>query len=284
MSRVRTLGLALGATVIAAAFATLAAAQAARPTTPFAPSRLWDGKTPDFRGIWQVRDTAYVNIEGHPGEKGVAASKSIVVDPPDGRIPYRPEAFAKRRENYRTRATADPSTKCYQAGVPRATYLPTPLQILQSPGNFAIVYQENHAFRVFHPEGPPHFDATDWWMGDTRYRWDGNTLMADVAAITDQVWFDQAGNYHSTDVHIVERYRMTAADTLEYEARIEDATVYSRPWTLRTVLYRITQPGARIVEDECLEDTDGVRRHISPSDPRNLLKSDYSRWRTSAQH
>jgi hypothetical protein len=264
---------------VVAGLALGAAAQSAQRPTSFTPARLWDGKTPDFRGIWQARDTAYVNIEGHAGSKGIAPSKSIIVDPPDGKIPYRPEALAKRQENYRNRATADPSLKCYQAGVPRATYLATPLQILQSPGNFAIVYEENHAFRVFHPEGRPHFDATDWWMGDTRYRWDGDTLVADVAALTDQLWFDQAGNFHSTAIHIIERYRMTTAETLEYEARIEDPMVYAKPWTLRTVLYRNQQSGARIVEDECLEDANGVRHHISPSDPRNLLKSDYSRWK-----
>ena len=256
-----------------------AAGQSPKDTTPYSAPRLADGKTPDFRGIWQARGTAYVNIEGHAAEKGVAASKSIVVDPPDGKIPYRPEARARRDENYRTRATGDPSGKCYQAGVPRATYLGTPLQILQSPGNFAIVYQENHAFRVFHPEGRPHFDATDWWMGDTRYRWQFDTLIADVVAITDLAWLDHAGNFHSTEFHVVEKYRMTTADTLEYEARIEDPVVYSRPWTLRTTLYRVTQPGARIIEDECLEDANGVRHHISPSDPRNLLKADYSRWK-----
>jgi hypothetical protein len=172
--------------------------------------------------------------------------------------------------------------KCYQAGVPRATYLATPLQILQSPGNFAIAYQDNHAFRVFHPDSRPHFDATDWWMGDTRYRWDGDTLVADVVAITDQQWLDQAGNFHSTEFHVVERYRLTGPDTLEYEARIEDPAVYSRPWTLRTVLERVTEPGARIIEDECLDDENGVRRHVSPYDPQSLLKADYSRWRNAA--
>ena len=248
-------------------------------SAPFTPARLADSQTPDFRGIWQANSTAYVNIEGHRGENGVAASASIVVDPPDGKIPYKPEALERRRDNYRNRATADPSSKCYQAGVPRATYLPTPLQILQSPGNFAIVYEENHAFRVFHPDTRPHFANTDWWMGDTRYRWDGDTLVADVVALTDQLWLDRAGNFHSTEFHVVEKYRMTSANTLEYEARMEDPAVYSRPWTLRTTLYRATEPGARIIEDECLEDANGVRRHISPSDPRNLLKADYSKWR-----
>ena len=268
--------------VLAAAITTLVhsgAAQSARRLPSFSPPRLWDGKTPDLRGIWQVRDTAYVNVEGHPAEKGIAASKSIIIDPPDGKIPYKPEALAQRQENYRTRTTADPSLKCFQAGVPRATYLPTPLQILQSPGNFAIVYQENHAFRVFHPDTRPHFDSADWWMGDTRYRWEGDTLIADVASMTDQVWFDQSGNFHSNQIHIVERYRMTGPDTIDYEARIEDPVVYARPWTLHTVLHRIKQAGARIIEDECLEDANGVRHHISPSDPRNLLKSDYSRWK-----
>jgi len=242
-------------------------AQTAGRAAPFAPARLWDGKTPDFRGIWQVRGTAHQNVE------------RLVVDPPDGKIPYKPEALARRQQNYRNRATADPSLKCYQAGVPRATYVPMPLQILQSPGNFAIVYQENHAFRVFHPEGRPHFDATDWWMGDTRYRWQFDTLIADVVAMTDLAWLDQAGNFHSTEFHVVEKYRLTSANTLEYEARMEDPMVYTRPWTLRTTLYRVTQPGARIIEDECLEDANGVRHHISPSDPRNLLKADYSRWK-----
>ena len=266
------------AIVSAALLASAIAAQSPTKTRSFTPTRLSDGTTADFRGIWQVRDTAYVNIEGHAAEGGIAAAKSIVVDPPNGKIPYKPEALARRDQNYRSRASADPAIKCYQAGVPRATYLATPLQILQSPGNFAIVYQENHAFRVFHPDTRPHFDNTDWWMGDTRYRWDGDTLVADVVAQTDEAWLDHAGNFHSTEVHILERYRMTGPDALEYETRIEDPAVYTRPWTLRTVLYRVKQAGARIIEDECLEDTNGVRHHVSPNDPRNRLTSDYSRW------
>jgi hypothetical protein len=281
MSRARAAVVVCCSLLVGGAFAQQAVAQPAGGAG-FVPGRLWDGKTPDFRGIWQARGTAYVNLEGHAGGKGVAASPSVVVDPPDGKIPYRQDALAKRDANYRVRGTADPSLRCYQAGVPRATYLPTPLQILQSPGNFAIVYQENHAFRVFYPESRPHFAAADFWMGDTRYRWDGDTLVADVVALTDQMWMDQAGNHHSPDVHIVERYRMTGADTIEYQARIEDPAVYTQPWTLRTELTRVKQRGARIIEDECLDDEHGVRRHISPYDPKNLLKSDYSRWKKAA--
>jgi len=281
MSRMHELAL-CGLIVATMAGIELSAVAQADAGRTFSPARLSDGETPDFRGIWRARGTAYVDIEGHAGGKGIAASKSIVVDPPDGKIPYKPEARARRDENNRNRAAADPSLKCYQAGVPRATYLATPLQILQSPGNFAIVYQENHAFRVFHPNTRPHFDATDWWMGDTRYHWEGDTLVADVAALTDEVWFDHAGNFHSTGVHIVERYRMTGSDTIEYEALIEDPEVYSKPWTLRTQLGRVNDRGARIIEDECLEDENGIRHHVSPYDRNNLLKSDYSRWKKPA--
>jgi hypothetical protein len=66
---------------------------------------------------------------------------------------------------------------------------------------------------------------------------------------------------------------------LEYEARIEDPVVFTRPWTLRTTLYRVKQPGARIIEDECLEDANGVRHHVVPTDAHNLRKSDYTRWK-----
>jgi len=277
MSAARTVVLVCSSLLAVAALD--ANAQKVEKSATFAPARLWDNKTPDFRGIWQARGTAHVNIEGHRGEKGVAASPSIVIDPPDGKIPYKPEALAQRDKNYAARATADPSLKCYQAGVPRATYVPTPLQILQGPGGtLAILYQENHAFRVFYPDTRPHFDAADFWMGDTRYRWEGDTLVASVVALTDQMWMDGAGNFHSPDVHIVERYRMTDADTIDYEARIEDPAVYVKPWTLKTVLERVQRRDVRIIEDECLEGEDGVRYHISPSDPRNLLKTDYSRW------
>lgn len=250
-----------------------------------APKRI--GGHPNLNGLWQSMSTAYWNLEGHAASPlndfwrlgsiaAIPAGQSVVKE---GKIPYKPEALAQRQKNFDARATADPSLKCYQAGVPRATYVPSPLQILQGPGGtLAIVYQENHAFRVFYPDTRPHFDAADFWMGDTRYRWEGDTLVADVVALTDQMWIDGAGNFHSPDVRVVERYRMTDADTIEYEARIEDETVYSKPWTLKTVLERVKRRDARIIEDECLEGEDGVRYHISPSDPRNLLKADYSRW------
>lgn len=230
----------------------------------FAPPRLADGVTPDLRGIWQAQSTAYLNIEGHAAQKGVPASKSIVAEPADGKIPYLPAARAQRDTNFKNRTTSDPVAKCFQAGVPRATYLPSPLQIVQSPGNLAIVYQDVHAFRIIYLDGRPHVERIDWWMGDSRGRWEGNSLVVDVRDLNNETWFDQAGNHHSEDMRVMERYTLSGPDTLVYEATITDPKTFTRPWKISTILQRHKEPGFRIVEDECLEDASGARHHVSP--------------------
>jgi hypothetical protein len=240
----------------------------------YSPPRLSDG-TPDFRGVWQARGTAYVNVEGHPAAKGIAAAKSIVVDPPDGKIPYLPDALKQRVENFKNRAAADPAANCFQAGVPRASYLPTPFQITQSVGNLAIVYTDNHAYRIVDTSSVPHDDGIDFFMGDSRGHWDGDTLVVDVTDLGDQTWLDEAGNFHSDQLHVVERYTLLSPDTMQYEARLEDPKTYAKPWAIRVLLYRDKQPGARITEDECLEDADGRWHHISPFDSRAVAHHDY---------
>jgi hypothetical protein len=240
----------------------------------YSPPRLADG-TPDFRGIWQARSTAYVNLEGHPREKGLAAAKSMIVDPPEGKIPYLPDALTQRSKSYEDRTSADPASNCFQAGVPRATYLPTPFQIVQSAGNLAIVYTDNHAYRIVLPSGVPHDDGIDFFMGDSRGHWEGNTLIVDVTDLGDQTWLDSAGNYHSDQLHVVERYTLIGPDTMKYEATMDDPMVYAKPWTVRLLLYRDKTPGARIIEDECLEGADGLWHHISPFDAKAVVHHDY---------
>jgi hypothetical protein len=252
--------------------ATIAAGQNAKP--PYSPPRLADG-TPDFRGIWQARSTAFVNLEGHPAARGVAAAKSIIVDPPDGKIPYLPDALKQRDNNFEHRAASDPSSNCFQAGVPRASYLPTPFQFIQSPGNLAIVYTDNHGYRIVDPSSIPHDDGIDFFMGDSRGNWDKDTLVVDVTDLGDQTWLDEAGNFHSDQLHVVERYTLLGPDTMRYEARLEDPKIYARPWTIRLPLYRDKRSGARIIEDECSEGADGRWHHLSPFDEHAVVHHDY---------
>ena len=128
-------------------------------------------------------------------------------------IPYQPWALAKKQENFENRATADPETKCYLPGVPRITYMPYPFQIFQTPDYIAILYEYVHAARHIYMDGSPHPEGPiDWWMGDSRGRWEGDTLVVDVVHFNDQTWFDRAGNFHSEALHVVERYTPTGPD------------------------------------------------------------------------
>ena len=220
------------------------------------------GQEPDLRGIWQVRNTANINLEGHPALDGMEASASHVVDPGDGRIPYLPSAVATRDENYRNRETADPQTLCFQPGVPRATYVPEPFQIFQEPGRVFIVYQHVHAYRIVYTDGREHYDpGIEFYMGDSRGHWEGSTLVVDVRNFKEETWLDGAGNYHSTALRVVERYTPTSMERMVYEATIEDPEVFERPWTIRMELERLPEPESQLLEHECERDETGEWRH-----------------------
>jgi hypothetical protein len=220
------------------------------------------GQEPDLRGIWQVENTANVNLEGHPATDGLPAGETVIVDPADGRIPYLPEAVVRRDENYRNRATADPQTICFQPGVPRATYVPEPFQIFQEPGRVFIVYQHVHAYRIVYTDRREHYDpGIEFYMGDSRGRWEGSTLVVDVRNFKEGTWLDGAGNYHNTALRVIERYTRTSPDRMVYEATIEDPEVFARPWTIRMELARLSEPEAELVEHECERDATGEWRH-----------------------
>src|SRR3990172_9308207 len=145
---------------------------------------------PDLRGIWQAEVAANVNLEGHTGQDGFPAAKSVIVAPSNGRIPYKSDALARRQENFAKRAEADPQTKCFQAGIPRATYVPAPFQIFQTADRVVIVYQDVHAYRIIFPDGRPHYEGIEFYMGDSRGRREGNTFVVDVRNLMAGTWFD----------------------------------------------------------------------------------------------
>jgi len=203
---------------------------------------------PDLQGVWQALNTANWNLEDHPGEFGVPPGLSVVQG---GDIPYLPIAIPQREENFRNRLTADPETKCYMPGVPRITYTPHPFQIVQSATQVTIVYEYAHVFRNLYLNSPHPKGPIQWWMGDSRARWDGDTLVVDVVHFNDRTWLDRSGNYHSADLHVVERYTRTGPDHIRYEATLEDQKVFSRPWTISMPLYRRAEPNPRLLEYEC---------------------------------
>jgi hypothetical protein len=213
---------------------------------------------PDLQGVWQVLNTAAWDIQDHNAQLGVPPGPGVVEG---NEIPYKPSAAAKKKDNFESRTTADPETKCYLPGVPRIMYMPHPFQIFQTPGLILFVYERGNVTRIVYTNGSKHPDAIDFWMGDSRGHWDGETLVIDVTNFNAETWFDRAGNFHSDALHMIERYTLMDADHISYQALIEDPKVFTRPWNMSMVLYRRTDPHPQLMEDACaaylLDDASG---------------------------
>jgi hypothetical protein len=255
-----------------------ATGQAGRITVPRMP-RTADGH-PNLNGLWQAINSAYWDLEDHAARQGpifalggaynIAEGVGVVEG---GTIPYRPEALAKKKENYEKSLklllaaakegagphiaekdyhALDPEIPCYLPGVPRATYMPYPFQIVQSPETVLIAYEYDNASRIIRMNSTEEAPAESW-MGWSRGRWEKETLVVDVTSLLEETWFDRAGNFHSDALHVVERYTPIDRDHLNYEATIEDPKVFTRPWNIRMPLYRRIEKGAQLGEYLCVD-------------------------------
>jgi len=220
--------------------------------------RAADGK-PDLSGIWQAVNTANWDLLGHSARQGPILALGATFSEPAGvgvvdgnEIPYRPEALAKKKQNAQRWLTDDPEVKCYMPGVPRATYQGFPFQIVQDRTTILFGYEFASASRIVRMNSK-EASPTDTWMGWSRGSWDGETLVVDVTSLSDQTWFDRAGDYHSDKLHVVERYTRTDPDHLLYSATIEDPEVFTRPWTISMPLYRRVEKNAQLLEYKCVE-------------------------------
>ena len=204
---------------------------------------------PDLSGIWQVMNTADWDIQDHQARPDAPAGLGVVEG---DQVPYQPWAAAQKKRNFEKRAATDPLTKCYLPGVPRITYTPLPFQIFQTPKQVTVFYQYAHAVRHIFANGSKHPDGhIDWWLGDSRAQWQGDTLVVDVTDFNDLTWFDRAGNFHSDELHVVERYTPADADHINYEVTIEDPKVFTRPWKMSMILYRHKEKNFQLLEHEC---------------------------------
>jgi len=247
------------AAAIVALVATGALRSASQPAdVPF--SRMPDGK-PNLNGIWAASNTPNWNVETPRARQGPVAALGAAFSVPaglgvveGGAIPYKPEALAQRDANAKGWMVNDPEVKCYLPGVPRATYMPYPFQIVQStePNDILVTYEFAAASRIVHM-GAPQEAPVDAWMGWSNGRWESDTLVVDVTALVDQTWFDRAGNYHSDALHVVERYTPLGPDVIQYEATIEDPKVFTRSWKMSMPLYRRVEKNAQLMEYKCVE-------------------------------
>lgn len=219
-----------------------------------------DGK-PDLNGIWQTMGSANWNLEPHAASHGPIVEAGALLAIPGGlgvveggRIPYKPEALAKKEANRANWIELDPLVKCFLPGVPRATYLPHPFQILQAPDVTLITYEFAGADRIVYMNRPDSEAQVDSWMGHNVGSWDGDTLVIDVTGQMPDTWFDHAGNHHSGwSMHVQERYTMVDANTIQYEATITDEATFTEPWTISMPIYRRQDPNMQLIEFKCVE-------------------------------
>ena len=244
------------------------------------PARTADGK-PNLSGVWQANNEANWDLQPHDARPGAVTQHgvypyayaevpaapvlalgaaaivpgSVGVVQGDGQIPYTPAAAMKKADNAAHWIDRDPELKCYLPGIPRATYMPYPFQIVQSAMKIQMIYTFSNAARTIHLDkvaGPPD----DTWMGHSVGRWDGDTLVVDVTNFNDKTWFDRAGNFHSDALHVIERFTPISADALRYEATIEDPKVFTRPWTIAMPIYRRLEPDVQLIDFPCIDFTE----------------------------
>ncbi|MES2626902.1 MAG: hypothetical protein V4628_16570 [Pseudomonadota bacterium] len=204
---------------------------------------------PDFSGIWQTLGNADSGLEAQSARKDAPPHPGIVEG---GTIPYKPAALAQRDKNFAARETADPAKQCFSLGTPRGVYYPEPFQIFQRDRDLTLLFQLSHRARTIHtndslhPEGPIGF-----WFGDSRAKWEGDTLVVDVVDFTADTWLDHSGNFHSEQLHVTERWSFLDENTLQYSATLEDPEVYTKPWNINVLLYRHREPNFQIIENTC---------------------------------
>jgi hypothetical protein len=226
---------------------------AAGKAQAFTPPQTAEG-TPDFQGYWRSRNNnAAYNIEPAEATFGIPASSGHIIDTPDRLIPYQPWALERRNE-LRGQGFEDPQAHCAPSGAPRKNVTLFGWRMIQPPGHVLFLYESMHDYRIIPTNDRPHIsDRIKLWHGDPVGRWEGHTLVVDYRNLNGRHWFDMSGNFQSENIHVVERYTMYDPNAILFEARIEDETMYTGPWTLAFALERNTEAGYYQIEYACHE-------------------------------
>jgi hypothetical protein len=218
------------------------------------------GGHPNLNGVWQALNTANWNLEAHSAQAlddfwglgavaAIPAGKSVIKG--DGKIPYLPKALEQRDKNRSQWPASDPEARCFMLGVPRVTYHTMPFQISQGNGDLLMVYPFDATNRIIHMTGhgePP----VDTWMGKSDGTWEGNVLVVVTTGQNEKSQLDRAGNFHSNQLKVTERFTQLDSTHIRYEATLEDPKTFSRPWTIEMPLYRLIDDNVQVLEHKCV--------------------------------
>jgi hypothetical protein len=226
-------------------------------TTPGDIPRLANG-TPDLTGYY-MSDAGGANygLETQTGGELTPPSRGVVVDPPDGILPYQAWARAERIERELPhRGYDDPTAHCFVAGIPRSQYVPAPFQILQPPG-YVVILHERMSWRQIPLDGREHLpDHMRLWQGDSVGRWDGDTLVVETTNLNGKAWLNEVGDVVSHAQTVVETFTPIGNDQLVYRATVSDPIAYTRPWTIEMPVNRMDD---EMLEVACLEDNNDLQ-------------------------
>lgn len=233
------------------------AAQTPAPPPQAGPvQRLPDGK-PDLNGFFQANHGgANWGLEPHK-EVFTGGGRGVIIDPPDGKLPYQPWARAEKLDRTRPeRGYDDPTAHCFVAGVPRSFYAPSPFHILQTPDSVVFLH-ERMSWRTVALNRRAHLpDLLRLWNGDSIGHWEGDTLVVETRNLNGKSWLNEVGDVISHGAHVVERFTAVNANRIDYQATVTDPIVYTRPWTIAMPFNR--QPG-EMLEVACLEDNQDLQ-------------------------
>jgi hypothetical protein len=226
------------------------------PAEPAGPMpKLPDGH-PDMQGFWTPPAITDIEPAQGRGGRGAGAAKGApgggdaakapnpatgfggggtrIIDPAEGKIPYKSEARAKQQDILQTHMADEPELHCYQSGVPHSESNQFGVQIIQTPTHFVQLSEFMHTVRIIPTDSRPHIDSKiRLFQGDPVGHWDGDTLVVDTTNQNTKTWFDTSGNFKTEALKVTERFIPQDANTIVYEATITDPEIYTQPWTAR---------------------------------------------------
>ena len=226
--------------------------------------RLPDGK-PDLQGVWLVRAPGnFMSMLSVEATNGRGGRRGVITDPADGKIPYQPWAREKQKDLAANHMIEESDAHCLLGGFPHASFTPFGFRLFQPPGEVVMVWEFMHAYRVIPMDGRPHLDAkTKLFMGDSRGHWDGDTLVVDITNQFARPWIDQAADFHSDAIHVVERFTMLDSNNIAYEATIEDPKVYTQPWKMAYFFSKYNDPKYEALEFACIEGENDIKKQLA---------------------
>jgi len=226
---------------------------------------------PNFSGVWQALNNANWNLEAHSVSgisqawqlgaiASIPAGKSMLKG--GGTIPYKPEALKQRNENRAKWPESDNEAKCYMLGIPRYTYHSIPFQISQGDVEIQMIYPFAAGNRFVHMKDKDHErDPVDSWMGRSNGHWEGDVLVIVTTDLLPDAMLDRAGNFHSNQLKVTERFRLIDSTHIQYEATLDDPETYTKPWTIEMPLYRLIDENAQAFEHKCVPFADMLLYH-----------------------